>query len=154
MSVHEASLPKGQLVINWKDPGWETVPLVAPLPGVGGGSEGRAGVITLGEGSTAPAIAVVQLEANQRSPVHFHHSMYCQAILEGSMEVTRKWYRVGDIRVVRAETAYGPLIAGPDGVTYLDIFPDRQGMIPLLARTKEELMRDWFVERLPNDFAP
>ena len=38
------------------------------------------------------------------------------------IEVTRRNHEVGSIRVVNQGTVYGPLIAGPDGCTVIDVF--------------------------------
>ncbi len=53
---------------------------------------------------------------------HTHAADYVELILEGSQQVTRKWYHAGDVRMVKGGTAYGPLVAGPEGVTVLVIF--------------------------------
>ena len=47
---------------------------------------------------------------------------------EGSVQVTRRWYHEGDIRIVKGGTVYGPVIAGPEGATVLIIF---RGGIPI-----------------------
>jgi quercetin dioxygenase-like cupin family protein len=53
---------------------------------------------------------------------HSHPCDYAEIILEGTQQVTRRWHKAGDIRIVKAGTVYGPLIAGPEGVTVLVIF--------------------------------
>lgn len=55
---------------------------------------------------------------------HTHECDYCEIILEGTQEVTRRWYKEGDIRIAKGGTMYGPLVAGPEGVTVLVIFAD------------------------------
>jgi hypothetical protein len=55
---------------------------------------------------------------------HSHVCDYTEILLEGSEQVTRKWHHAGDVRVVKAGTVYGPLVAGPEGVTKLIIFKD------------------------------
>ena len=47
---------------------------------------------------------------------HTHACDYMEIILEGSQKVTGKWHHAGDVRIARAGTVYGPLIAGPEGV--------------------------------------
>ena len=53
---------------------------------------------------------------------HLHDPDYAEIILEGSLQVTRRWYHEEDIRIVKGGTVYGPVIAGPDGATVLIIF--------------------------------
>jgi quercetin dioxygenase-like cupin family protein len=59
---------------------------------------------------------------------HSHDPDYAEIVLEGSVQVTRRWYHEGDIRIVKGGTVYGPVIAGPDGATVLIIF---RGGIPI-----------------------
>ena len=47
-----------------------------------------------------------------------------EIILEGTQKVSGKWLYPGDIRIGLANRGYGPLIAGPEGVTVLVIFAD------------------------------
>lgn len=67
-------------------------------------------------------IARVCFPPNYEVRAHTHAADYVELILEGSQQVTRRWYHAGDVRMVKGGTAYGPLIAGPDGVTVLVIF--------------------------------
>jgi hypothetical protein len=57
-----------------------------------------------------------------RLEAHSHVCDYAEIILEGSQKVGRRWYRQGDVRIVRAGTVYGPLVAGPDGATVMVVF--------------------------------
>ncbi len=41
-------------------------------------------------------------------------------------QITRRWHHAGDIQVVQGGTVYGPLVAGPEGVTVLVIFRDNR----------------------------
>jgi hypothetical protein len=61
---------------------------------------------------------------------HSHASDYCEVILEGSLRVGKKWLGPGDVRIVKAGTGYGPLEAGPEGVTALVIFESDFKTIP------------------------
>jgi len=54
---------------------------------------------------------------------HSHVSDYAEIIIAGSQQVTRRWHHAGDVRIVKGGTTYGPLVAGPEGVTVLIIFP-------------------------------
>jgi hypothetical protein len=55
---------------------------------------------------------------------HSHACDYTEIILAGSERVGRRWHRAGDIRIVKGGTFYGPLVAGPEGLTKLVIFRD------------------------------
>ena len=41
------------------------------------------------------------------------------------MTITRRLESPGSIRLVKAGTAYGPLVVGPEGCTVLEAFADR-----------------------------
>jgi hypothetical protein len=53
---------------------------------------------------------------------HYHHADYCSIVVEGSIEVTRHHEGVGTMRIVNAGTVYGPLVAGPEGCTVVEVF--------------------------------
>ena len=55
---------------------------------------------------------------------HTHECDYTEIILEGTQKVGAEWHGAGDIRLGLANRGYGPLLAGPDGVTVLFIFKD------------------------------
>jgi hypothetical protein len=84
---------------------------------------GRAGVVnarlTVGDRSDSPAIWRTVFPPNCTVSAHTHDCDYAEIILEGSQQVGRTWYQVGDIRTVKAGTVYGPLTAGPQGATVL-----------------------------------
>jgi anti-sigma factor ChrR (cupin superfamily) len=62
---------------------------------------------------------------------HTHACDYLEIILEGSQQVTGRWHQAGDVRMARAGTVYGPLVAGPEGVTFVAVFRDhRTSMVP------------------------
>lgn len=70
----------------------------------------------------APVVFRVSFPPGCEVAAHTHDCDYCEIILEGSQQVTRRWHHAGDIRIAKAGTAYGPLIAGPEGCTVLVIF--------------------------------
>lgn len=76
------------------------------------------------EDADAPTVFKTYFPPNMEVPAHTHACDYAEIILEGSQQVTRRWHHAGDIRIVKAGTVYGPLIAGPEGVTVLLIFRD------------------------------
>jgi quercetin dioxygenase-like cupin family protein len=70
----------------------------------------------------APLVFRTYFPPGQVTPVHSHRVNYSEFIVDGTREITRKWYRAGDIQVATAETFYGPLIAGPGGVLVFAVF--------------------------------
>lgn len=72
----------------------------------------------------APTVFKTYFPPNSQVPAHTHECDYAEIVLEGSQQVTRKWHYPGDIRIVKAGTAYGPLITGPEGATVILIFRD------------------------------
>lgn len=70
----------------------------------------------------APTVFKVSFPADCRIEAHTHACDYSEIILEGAQKVSGKWLYPGDIRVGLANQGYGPLIAGPQGVTVLVIF--------------------------------
>jgi hypothetical protein len=55
--------------------------------------------------------------------------------------VTHQWRHVGAVTVVKGGTVYGPLIAGPEGVTKLVIFRDHRSKV-IAAKEAQEIRRD------------
>jgi hypothetical protein len=92
-----------------------------PLPDP---TRGKNATFSLGEDGdpNAPYIIYLQQPAGVTSSPHSHVSDYCEIVLEGSVKVGKKWHRKGDVRIVPAGSGYGPLEAGPDGLTALIIF--------------------------------
>ena len=80
--------------------------------------------ITLGdEGDiAAPRVAWRRWEPGRKVEPHTHPCDYLEIILEGSQRVGKEWFYPGHVRVVSAGTGYGPLEAGPDGVTFVAVF--------------------------------
>jgi hypothetical protein len=99
------------------------------------------------EDPDAPTIFRTYFPPNFEVPPHTHACDYAEVILEGSQQVTRKWHYPGDIRIVKAGTAYGPLVAGPEGATVLLIFRDGRYM-PVSLDGNDEIFADYH-EGLP-----
>ena len=72
----------------------------------------------------SPTVFKVTFPPDCRIEAHTHACDYSEIILEGSQKVSGKWLYPGDIRIGLAHQGYGPLIAGPEGVTVLVIFAD------------------------------
>ena len=81
----------------------------------------------------SPEVFVVHWEPGLVNPLHKHDQWELQYIVEGEMIVAGKKYGPGSFFHNPQNTLYGPLVAGPNGVTYLNIRPvpadrERQGM--------------------------
>ena len=71
---------------------------------------------------SSPTVFKVFFPPHCRIEAHTHDCDYSEIILQGSQKVSGRWLHEGDIRVGLANKAYGPLIAGPEGVTVLVLF--------------------------------
>jgi quercetin dioxygenase-like cupin family protein len=107
--------PKGHREFSWNDPGEWILDAVQQLSyhSFGVGEDERGSVVQM---------IVVKYDPGARIEPHYHECDYCSIVVEGSIEVTRRVHDVGSVRVVKAGTVYGPLVAGPDGCTVIDIF--------------------------------
>ena len=63
---------------------------------------------------------------------HQHSTGHIEVVLEGALTVGGREECPGDVRVVPAFTSYGPLQVGPEGCKCLEIFPTREGVIPIV----------------------
>jgi hypothetical protein len=97
----------------------------------------------------APVVFRVDFPPNCHVAPHTHDTDYCEIILSGSQQVTRKWHHAGDVRIVQAGTAYGPLVAGPEGCSVLAIFASGSWpAVPLPGGKDDGLHVDVLVDRL------
>lgn len=74
--------------------------------------------------NASPTVFKVYFPPHCRIEAHTHECDYSEIILQGTQQVSGKWLGEGDIRVGLANNVYGPLVAGPEGVTVLVIFAD------------------------------
>jgi hypothetical protein len=112
MSVHF------QRSTSWEELGYSALP-----------SGVRFSYFTVDEdqGATdAPVVFFAEFAPGAVTPPHSHECDYAEIILEGSQQVTRRWHHAGDVRIVRAGTVYGPLVAGPEGCRVLVVFKDHR----------------------------
>jgi len=112
--------PKGQRMFSWDAPGEWTSDPVQNLSYC----SFELGVDDEGASTT---VLVVRYDPGSEVRPHYHELDYCSIVVEGSIEVTRQDHGVGSMRVVNAGTAYGPLRAGPEGCTVIDVFATGQG---------------------------
>jgi hypothetical protein len=94
-----------------------------------GGDRGRFAAFPLGDGVHDPVVVIVEYAPGVVIGPHAHGSDYFSMVLKGDLEVTRRNEDVGSMRHVRATTAYGPLMVGPEGATVLEVFADRQTFV-------------------------
>ena len=104
---------KFQMSTSWKELGFVEY---------GGGVTGARFVIGDDDDESAPVVMRGSFPPGAVVAPHSHPCDYAEILLEGSQQVTRQWHYPGDIRIVKAGTVYGPLVAGPEGVTVLVIF--------------------------------
>jgi hypothetical protein len=82
-----------------------------------------------GDGDDEPMAALIQFPSGHVVRPHNHTSEYCSTILNGSMRVTGRAHGPGAVRFVGAKTGYGPLVAGDEGCTILEVFAHRSGVL-------------------------
>jgi hypothetical protein len=70
----------------------------------------------------SPTVFKIYFPPGCRIEAHTHACDYSEIILQGSQKVSGKWLHEGDVRIGLANKGYGPLIAGPEGVTVLVLF--------------------------------
>ena len=121
--------PKGFIDTSWDDAEFIDTPI------------GRACFIDVGDPENAhrALVALVDYAPGTIIPPHSHATDYTSVVVEGTIEVTRRKHGVGDIRVVKAGTVYGPLVAGPDGCKVIEIFADRSGILATYPKTDDPL---------------
>ncbi len=115
MDAIEAELDRrGHVVTSWEELGAITLE----------GSGAVTSQYRIGKPSNpdAPTVFKIYFPPDCRIEAHTHDCDYSEIILQGSQKVSGKWLHEGDIRVGLANKGYGPLIAGPEGVTVLIMF--------------------------------
>lgn len=105
---------RGHIVTSWAEIGTLTIEGTGAVT-----SQYRIG---LPSSDASPTVFKTYFPPGCRIEAHTHPCDYSEIILEGRQKVSGKWLEVGDIRVGLANRAYGPLIAGDEGVTVLVIF--------------------------------
>lgn len=76
----------------------------------------------------APVVFTGVYPPGSRTEAHHHVNDYAEILLEGTQQITGKWHKAGDVRIVKAGTGYGPLIAGPEGCRTVVIFRNQDWM--------------------------
>jgi quercetin dioxygenase-like cupin family protein len=119
MATTEHRPPKSQVNTTWEELEFLDTML------------GNAALFDIGdpENERRPAVVMVDYAPGAQVPPHHHGCDYLSYVIAGSIEVTRVTHGPGSIRVVRAGTAYGPLLAGPEGARVLEVFADRSNLM-------------------------
>lgn len=113
----EAELDRrGHVVTSWDELGSITLEQTGIVT-----SQYRIGKPSI---DASPTVFKVEFPPDCRIEAHTHECDYSEIVLKGSQQVSGKWVHEGDVRIGLANNAYGPLIAGPEGVTVLIIFAD------------------------------
>ena len=83
----------------------------------------------------------IEFKPNFYVATHQHSTGHIEVVLEGMITVGGREEHPGDVRIVPAFTSYGPLVAGPDGCKCLEIFPTREGVLPIVDDPEEMATR-------------
>lgn len=118
-------MPKREIDTSWEELGFLELP---------NGAKTSRFVIGDQDDPAAPVVFRVEFPPGCEVAAHTHDCDYCEIILEGTQQVTRRWHKAGDVRIAKAGTAYGPLVAGPEGCTVLVIFADGNWPARTLAK--------------------
>jgi hypothetical protein len=69
----------------------------------------------------SPTIFMIEMPPHSVAPAHFHRNNQFQLFVEGTGKIGSHTIEPLTIHYAGAYTGYGPLVAGPDGLTYLTI---------------------------------
>lgn len=105
---------RGHVVTSWDELGAVTLEATGAVT-----SQYRIG---LPSKDASPTVFKICFPPDCRIEAHTHACDYSEIILQGSQKVSGKWLHEGDVRIGLANKGYGPLIAGPEGVTVLVLF--------------------------------
>jgi nucleoside-diphosphate-sugar epimerase len=100
----------------------------------------------------SPVVLMMEFPPDAQLAVHSHETDYAEVIVAGTQYVGRRLHQAGDVRVVKAGTAYGPLQAGPDGAKVLAIFRDSRWRGQSTSGTEaDESRRDQLAKFIDRD---
>jgi hypothetical protein len=75
-----------------------------------------------------PILLVTHFPPHAVIPRHHHREVFADVVVQGSSNIDGEWFGAGTIRWFPAGAVYGPVEAGPDGCTLLEIYVDQPGM--------------------------
>ncbi len=78
----------------------------------------------------ASVIEVRPGPADRARGLHRHSGDAINLVVRGSLCMDGQWFRAGEMKIVKANTEYGEAFAGPDGVVFLEIWPDVRASLP------------------------
>jgi quercetin dioxygenase-like cupin family protein len=120
---------------------WDELPFQDSL---GGGKLAVLAGPGVHEDHDAEAVVMLAVEfaPNFYTAAHQHVTGHIEVVLEGSIQVGDRLEVAGDIRITPANVSYGPLTSGPEGCKLLEIFPNRDSILPL-ADFPDELITEF-----------
>lgn len=84
---------------------------------------------------------------------HAHPGWTATIVLEGSMTIEDVPFTAGQMVVVAPGVAYGPIVPGPDGATFLEVFSGAAATETIWdeddPRVGDYRRRGWIVDRAP-----
>lgn len=92
----------------------------------------RTASFLLGDEDDGPLVTLYDVPATYQYEAHTHRCHYMSIIVRGSLQVGKKWYHAGDIRLQEHGSVYGPEQAGPEGCLMINIFANRRAAVPSL----------------------
>jgi ChrR Cupin-like domain len=108
------------LVTTWATPEWFEVAPAVRVAGFGLGDRTGSGRTTLLVTNFPPGAVI---------PAHSHDTDMVDVIVEGSLERDGVVWGTGTLRFVPRGAVYGTATVGPDGVTMLELYGERRGVI-------------------------
>jgi hypothetical protein len=158
----EPSLPKrAQYFTTWDAPmpegGGNREKLGGQLPSMNHeSSDVRSVWYDFGTVENPGRVFVIKYGPGYLNTPHSHDTDYCSIVIEGSVEIARKTFGPGSMRFVKAETSYGPIVAGPEGATVIEFFPGPTGgaSTPVEHTVKTPQPYDYFTPAARRVFLP
>lgn len=84
---------------------------------------------------------------------HAHPGWTATIVLEGSMTIEGEEFTAGQIVLVEPGVAYGPIVPGPEGATFLEVFSGADATVTVWdeddPRVEEYRERGWITDRPP-----
>lgn len=84
---------------------------------------------------------------------HAHPGWTATIVLEGSMTIEDVTFTTGQMVMVAPGVAYGPIVPGPEGATFLEVFSATAATVTLWdeddPRVEDYRARGWIVDRAP-----
>src|SRR5207248_11692208 len=81
---------------------------------------------------------------------HGHSSDHLVFVLDGELTVGERVCSAGTLVVLEHGAAFGPLVAGPDGVTFLETYTGDVTPVPVDKEGYQRLLEERGIVRLPN----